>query len=889
MNHSLLSTILLAASLVSTILCGKTVAASRTDGVASCRVCIASRDTSYTNLKEATVTTTRLVFVTKKDTVIYDMDALDATKGDLLGDMIDRMPGLELRDGVLYFKGRAVSRLLVNGTDFVRGDTKTALSTLPAYIIKNLKAYEDKTEQAKITGIDDGVREQVVDVILKREYLGEWVGNADLGGGTDERWRIRAFVNTFTDNRRLTVYGGFTNTGQYQSVGDNGSWGDNGGAGGSSGNTKYMRPGFSYMWHNKKHQGEAGYFKFDAAANWDWRGHKDYFYNEQETYLGDGTSKYSVSDSRVRNDERIWQGSMYFTYEPTKTTHIEYWPRFTYNRKTDRSSGRTGEWTTPVYERTADALDRIAASGNEGWPADSATYYKPEESRYDNRIYYYSHWFYATQRLTENNWRLSLRNSLSYDYSPEDGNTLTAYRYFGNTSAPMSPLYNRYQHSDGNNFNLQNFLDLNIPLKFLETLCFTYGFTVNRNHNDTHGFRLDTIGGIFADYDAYAAHLGLLPETADWRQLSRDRDVTLNSTRLSRKHWAELQFQYNKRGLYLSMQNTVRFAYDRLNYEKIGYDPLSPSRHVTEYVHHTQMRYETDSIGKFSLKYYYEISPQDLGNEITIPNTSDPLNISLGNPGMKNKRYHNVSFSYDRTFRGNRWIAYNASWELYKHTATSRSTYDKVTGVNTTQPVTIEGTWKALTDLSYSQPLDKKQHATIDVGIGYSVSNEPTYSVATDGVPVRRTDTYHQLGLNARLNLRYTKFLATIRTNGNFTTTHSTLANSSGHKLWRGRYTLSAQYTFPLDICLKTDLTVHHRTGVASQTLKEFTPIWNAYLSKSFLRDKSLTLQIEASDILNKRDQSWAWSSTSSRGYSYTVCVSRFFMLHLIYSFSTKK
>ena len=59
------------------------------------------------------------------------MDALNATKGDMLGDMINRMPGLELRNGQLYFKGRAVTRFLVNGYDFQRGDTRKALDNLP--------------------------------------------------------------------------------------------------------------------------------------------------------------------------------------------------------------------------------------------------------------------------------------------------------------------------------------------------------------------------------------------------------------------------------------------------------------------------------------------------------------------------------------------------------------------------------------------------------------------------------------------------------------------------------------------------------------------------------------------------------------------------------------
>ena len=90
-----------------------------------------STDTIVRQLGEATATTTRLVFTNKKDTVVYDMNALLATQGDMLNDVINKMPGLELRNGVLYFKGKKVERLMVNGTDFMRNDTKTALEQPP--------------------------------------------------------------------------------------------------------------------------------------------------------------------------------------------------------------------------------------------------------------------------------------------------------------------------------------------------------------------------------------------------------------------------------------------------------------------------------------------------------------------------------------------------------------------------------------------------------------------------------------------------------------------------------------------------------------------------------------------------------------------------------------
>lgn len=850
---------------------------------------VAPRDTSYTNLKTATVTTTRLVFVTRKDTVVYDMDALDATKADLLGDMINKMPGLEMRSGALYFRGRAVNRLLVNGTDFVRGNVTKALESIPAYIIKQVKAYEDKTEQAKITGIDDGVREQVVNVVLKREYMGTWTGNADLGGGTDERWRIRGFANTFTDNFRATVYGGFTNTGQYQSASSNGDWGDNGGAGSSSGNTKYMQPGLSFMWQNKSEVNTPGYVKVDASGGWDWRGHKDYGYNENETFLGDGTSKYAVSDNHSRNDEKIWRASAYLTWQPTKTTHIEFSPSYSNNHQTDRTYNRSGTWSVPVYERYAGVLDSLEAHLADGWPATGGVNSQFSLNGYNRQTHYASSWLWATQRLTASNLRLSLRSSSNYTYATNDKSDLTRYRYYQPTDMPMDPLYNRYTTSSSHYTYTQNFLDLNIPAKFLETLRLTYGFTFSTNDSDNRGFRLERLGGVFADYEAYVRDFGMLPVAPDWQLLARDADITDNSDFHTQRHWAELQFQYNKHGLYASLQNTLRAGYDRLDYAKGDFEPLHPKRNVTEYTFHPNLRYETDSIGKFQLDYQFDVTPQSIYNDITLPDNSDPLNVRLGNPGMPDRRNHSLNFRYDRTFKNNRFYSMNASWQVTKNNVVSRSAYDKTTGVTTTQPTTINGYWNAGYSVSYGGAIDRKQLITLSTSLGYNASNAPSYTLATDGVPLRRSDLNHNVNVRAYLYYRWGKLNGNVGGWGNYLVTHSSEAISSNRSRWNASYSALVQYTFPLDFKLRTWIDVRHRTGVSSQTVDRFRPLWNANLSKTFLRDKSLMVLLEASDILNRRDQSWAYVNTSGRGSGYVMTVSRFVMLHLVYSFSTKK
>lgn len=845
------------------------------------------RDTAYTNLGEATVTATRLVFVTKKDTIVYDMDALGASQGDMLGDVINKMPGLEIRDGALYFKGRAVNRLLVNGIDFVRGDTQKALENLPAYIIKSVKAYEGKTDASKVTGIDDGTREQVVDVILKRKYMGTWTGNTDLGGGTDDRWMLRGLGNTFTDRFRTTLYAGAANIGAYQNVNRYGNWSDTS-AGGSTGDTKYIRPGGSFMWMNSKPSDKAGYFKFEASANWDYRGHNDYNFSEEETWLDDGTSTYGVNDNRTKNDEKILNASLYFTWQPTDRTHVEYGPNYSYTTQEDRTHSRYGEWSVPVVDRYESPLDSLVAAGDAGWPEGGATLLRLGETGYYNKIHSYNHFLWATHKLTDNNWRLSLRNSVNYSYTNGTENNLTSNRYFQSQQA-VDPLYNRYTTSDGHDYLVQSFLDLNVPLKFFETLRFTYGYETTGTKNDAAGYRLERLGGIYGDYETYLSHFGELPSDIDWQLVARDADITYNSDVFMRRHWAEVYLQYNKNNIFVSLQNCARFRHDEMDYYKGDFDPLFPRRDVFEYVINSLVRYDNDSTFNCKLNYYFEITPQSLSYEITIPDNSDPLNVSLGNPNMKKQHYHTATFNSNFTFRKTRFLTFDLGWSMYRNSATTRATYDKTSGVTTTQPVNINGRWSTWGQLTYNMSLDKAQLFSLSAWTTYNFSHTPSYTTATLGDPLRQSNDIHTWRLYSQLNGRFKNGYVGLNFGVNYKRSHSSLASYNGLDDWNNTYGVFFQYTLPFNLEFKTTATVTHRTASQDQSFHKVRTVWSAYLTQSFLKDKSLAVKFEVSDILNQRDRSWAYINADNRGSGYAMCVGRFAMLHLIYRFSTKK
>ena len=73
-------------------------------------------------------------------------------------------------DGKLLIHGKEVKKILVDGKEFFSDDPKAALKNLPVEMVEKLKAYERQSDLARLTGIDDGEEEMILDLSVKKNY-----------------------------------------------------------------------------------------------------------------------------------------------------------------------------------------------------------------------------------------------------------------------------------------------------------------------------------------------------------------------------------------------------------------------------------------------------------------------------------------------------------------------------------------------------------------------------------------------------------------------------------------------------------------------------------------------------------------------------------------------
>ena len=145
-------------------------------------------------LSQVNVTGKALKVVVKEDTFVYNSAAYVTPEGSVVEELVKRLPGAQVsEDGKITINGKEVKKVKVGGKEFMTGDTQTAMKNLPTSIIDNIKVYDEKSDLSRITGIDDGNDETVLDFSVKPGMNKGFMSNVDLGYGTHDRYTGRLF------------------------------------------------------------------------------------------------------------------------------------------------------------------------------------------------------------------------------------------------------------------------------------------------------------------------------------------------------------------------------------------------------------------------------------------------------------------------------------------------------------------------------------------------------------------------------------------------------------------------------------------------------------------------------------------------------------------------
>lgn len=135
-------------------------------------------------LTEVTVKTSKVPLTIKGDTIEYNGTAFKVPPGSSVEDLLRKLPGVQIdQEGNILAQGQVIKKVTVNGKQFFGNDPKLATKNLPADAIAKVQVFNDKSEQARLTGVNDGKKEATINLALKDEFKKAGFGKAALAAG----------------------------------------------------------------------------------------------------------------------------------------------------------------------------------------------------------------------------------------------------------------------------------------------------------------------------------------------------------------------------------------------------------------------------------------------------------------------------------------------------------------------------------------------------------------------------------------------------------------------------------------------------------------------------------------------------------------------------------
>ena len=853
-------------------------------------------------LDAASITAVGNPIVVKKDTVEYSASSFKTSDNDMLEELLKKLPGVEVgSDGSITANGETITKVMIDGKEFFLDDPQLATKNIPAKIIEKVRVVEKKSEQAEFTGIDYGDEETVIDLSVKPGMMDGWFGNAMAGGGHDlpekgyytdgltpgkDGWRYQAaaMAGRFTENSQISIILNANNTNNrgFNDIASSMMQTMRGSRGMGRGTGGWGRNGITTSWMAGAN-GAFDLFEGDMELNGNYMyGGSRRYVEEQSsrtTYMDDGSLLIYDNDGENVSTSGGHRFGIRIDHKFSENTSILFEPQFNFG------SGGYSEYSDFMTLSETDA-DRDTT--NLGF----------NENTGSNRNWTTSGFLLFRQRLGKPGRTLSLMFNYNFRNNALVGYNQSLTRTF-DTGSPRDSIINQRFDQNSRNSSMSGRLVYTEPLGHDFYLEANYSYSWNRSTSikDTYNS-----GGNASDLvDMEAGHLTYDPagETYD--------DIYSNNI-LNRyvNQSAGLNFMYQKKNIRAQLGAAFRPTDTHNETNGESYD----SR-VFNWSPQAMLGYDIDDNTNIRMFYFGRSSQPSTSQLMPVPDNSDPLNISLGNPELIPYFNHNLRTMFGYTDKET-FMSIHARFggSLVQDPIVNAQWYDS-NGAQFSIPVNGPLSGSADGRVMINSPFGKDSKFSVFsmTNARYSESNSyigKTGAFDTDRYYDSSTaefdydtflDDFRNIGdqmftenktrsLNFTQRLRFTFRNEAVEVNIGGRTRVSkswyTIASYNQKPTWNNQVDASVNWTIPGGVNLISSLDYNWYNGYTTPQEDEF--VLNAEINKLLFKDK-FTLALKAYDIFN---QSKNLSVTDESNYHLETrnnTLGRYVILSLTYRF----
>lgn len=778
------------------------------------------------------------------DTTQYNARAFKTAPDASVEDLVTKMPGVAIQDGVIQVQGEEVKQIMIDGKRFGGSDVSAALRNVPSDMIESVEVFDRQSDQAAFSGFDDGNREKTLNLVTRKDRRKGESGKISAGYGTDERYMIGAALNIFNNDRKITLMGLTNNINMSDfSIGETpgGSMrGRRGGWGGGSPNgiisTNTLGVNYNDMWGKK----------IEVTSSYNFTSRK---VDNSEFSIRDYTAGEQVGNRMERvlldnNEENSHRFNFRMQYNINENNRLVISPNITLQESNSVTNG-----SALLYDSGRDLL--TDAETNDATNRTSLNF--------SNNILY-SHRFSKPGRVFTTNITTTYSNIEQENYFDEQS---------VNHVNPSLNV-NRHQFNDVKREQIYWNGNASISEKVGTNALLQLEYTIGNQMNDSDRRTFD-----------------LDPESETFTQLNVPLSSSFESDYLSQAIGPSYQYRKDKTRL----QIDTKYQFSTLKSNTVYPESLEIKRNFSNLLPSAQLEYQFSNSRSLNLDFRTSTNVPSAEQLQAVLDISNPLQVSIGNDNLE-QDYQNRLFARYRSFNTeNNQVFFLGIFGTATQNYIGNSVYEDPPselldgyvlqpGARLVRRENMDGYWNVRSFFNYGMPLNFiSSNFNLRGSLGYArtpgkINNQSNFA----------NNTNFGMGINLSSNISENLDF-NISTNSNYNIIKNTNAASSrsNNNYFSQNSSLRLSWIFWKGFVYRTEVSNQYNTGITAGQDNNFT-VWNMSLGKKFLKDNKAEISLSVNDVLNENT---SFRQNVAESYVEDVrstVLQRFFMLTLTYN-----
>ncbi|MBP3227708.1 MAG: TonB-dependent receptor [Bacteroidaceae bacterium] len=798
---------------------------------------------SETLLRTAVVRAHARRFVMRGDTVVFNPAAFNVPEGGRIDDLISQLPGVSMSsNGALTWMGRPL-RVLINGEDYLNGQTQMLTGVLPAEMVDRIRVYDRGSRYRERTGNHDGVEDHVLDLEIAPRWFEKWYGEASAAYQPSSGYEAETQAFRLSDHNPWMVYANANNRNHRKKRSPNGrTFHELGG----DGKAQTLALDYEHRADTtaSENSGQRLRRRYGFSAS---LGHDDSRAKSHTTREIWGAGSAPATSVTLTDNHRYSHalrpevgGKWQWDFDAERSLSLA--ASLAYTRSDDNSETRQTIGTRPADGQPSD-LDVTTRSRN----THTATGKQATTTFYTD---YY-------QFLPHGSFGLSL--NANYNDTRRDTHTRRAIDYLHEGRSD-----NLHQRSEWNALGGALSLGANFGHNF------TKHFNINANY--TLNFRADHSDNALGTQAASPADA-----------FTPDPSNTYRSRRTETENALSLNSTLRLRTVTLRPALRLPLLHERLSYRRGTLDTTA-TRTALLPAPSIELRWKANKQTQWRTSVAYTSQMPELLSTLRYEDTTDPLNITLGNPALCRSHTLRADVGFEGNFPRPQ-LTLNASLKASRHIrpVVGVLRQDTNSGAYTSWQTNARSGHSLTAALEATKSFGPywmaklNASATRDVRYGFLTAYDATATPPQNRQRYFRFNAAPSLSLDYEwLHARLYSDLSLTRSHGHATTADVRLTDLRlGTELRAniGKWELTSNFYDRL------------RRGYALQSLNGHRLMWYASASRRILRGGRGRLKIEADDILNRATYSSVDVTPDGRTESWQLHPHHFVLVTFTYNF----